>query len=352
MADKPDQYFMADLYGELQLAPQVEKRHWHAVVPGLVLVGIAAFAALWLSEHYGAPPILLGLLLGFALNFASADTRLLPGLDLASQTLLRLGIVFLGLKVTWSEIAALGLMPFLGLVAMMAAVIGVGLLTARLARLDLHLGLLAGGATAICGISAALALWGIIGSKRVSQEGFAITVLGVTLASATALATYPVLATSLGLTDAQAGFLVGASIHDVAQAIGGGFAISEGAGEVATVVKLSRVALLVPLLLLVAFFLGRSAAGEGRTFSIRQGVPWFIAGFIAVVIVNSLVALPPQLGEWGGSLASFFLLLAVIAAAIKADLSQIFGYGWRAFLPVVACTLAAFSIALVMAQVL
>ena len=350
MADKPDQYFMADLYGELQLAPQAEERHWLAVVPGLVLVSIAALAALWLSDQYGAPSILLGLLLGFALNFASADKRLMPGLNMASQTLLRFGIVFLGLKVTWSEIAAIGLLPFLGLLVTMAIVILVGVLTAKLVRLDVHLGLLAGGATAICGISAALALWSIIGSKRVSQEGFAITVLGVTVASATALATYPALAAAMGLSDAQAGFLVGASIHDVAQAIGGGFAISEGAGQVATVVKLSRVAMLVPLLLLVGFFLGRGSAAEGRVFSLRQSLPWFIVGFIAVVVVNSLVSLPPQLGEWGGSLASFFLLLAVIAAAIKADLSDIFSYGWRAFLPVAACTLTAFAIALAVAQ--
>ena len=354
MTGKSDQYFMADLYGELQLASEPRKRAWHAVLPGLVLVAVAALAALWLADQYGAPPVLLGLLLGFALNFTSADARLLPGLDFASQTLLRIGIVLLGLKVTWAEISALGLLPFLGLLAIMAAVILAGIAAARLARLDLHLGLLAGGATAICGISAALALWSIIGSRRVGQEGFAITVLGVTLASAAALATLPALATATGMTDAQAGFLVGASIHDVAQAIGAGFAVSGDAGEVATVVKLSRVTLLVPILLLVAFVLGRGGkgGGEGARFSFRQAVPWFIAGFVAVVIVNSVAELPPQLGQWGGEAAGFFLLLAVIAAAIKADLSGIVSYGWKAFLPVIASTLTAFVLAFGVAQLL
>lgn len=345
-----DSFYMADLYGELQLAPSAEKRNWRAPIPGLLLVTTAALAALWLSEHYGAPQILLGLLIGFALNFTSADARLRPGLDMASQTLLRVGIVLLGLRVTFGEIAALGLLPFLGLAAIMAGVIGIGVLAARLTSQDLRFGLLAGGATAICGVSAALALWSIIGSKRVSQEGFAITVLGVTLASALALATYPALAAMLELSDTQAGFLVGASIHDVAQAIGGGFAVSEKAGEVATVVKLSRVTLLVPLLLLVALVLGQK--GEGKRFSLRQGIPWFIAGFVAVVALNSLVAVPAALAGYGASAASFFLLLAVTAAAIKADLSGILAHGWKAFVPVAAATLTAFALALSVAWAL
>ena len=345
-----DSFYMADLYGELQLAPADEKRSWRAPIPGLLLVTTAALAALWLSEQYGAPQILLGLLIGFALNFTSADTRLRPGLDMASQTLLRIGIVLLGLRVTFGEIAALGLVPFLGLLAIMAGVIAAGVLAARLTRQDLRFGLLAGGATAICGVSAALALWGIIGSKRVSQEGFAITVLGVTLASALALATYPALAAMLALSETQAGFLVGASIHDVAQAIGGGFAVSEKAGEVATVVKLSRVTLLVPLLLLAALVLGRK--GEGQRFSLRQGVPWFIAGFIAVVALNSVVTVPGAIAAYGASAASFFLLLAVTAAAIKADLSGILAHGFKAFVPVVAATLTAFVLALSVAWAL
>ena len=171
-----------------------------------------------------------------------------------------------------------------------------------------------------------------------------------TLASALALATYPALAAMLGLTDTQAGFLIGASIHDVAQAIGGGFAVSDKAGEVATVVKLSRVTLLVPLLLLVALFLGRQ--GGGNRFSLRQGVPWFIAAFVAVVALNSFVQIPAAVGQAGASAAGFFLLLAVTAAAIKADLSGILSHGWKAFVPVAASTLTAFALALSIAWAL
>src|SRR3546814_19736986 len=90
---------------------------------------------------------------------------------------------------------------------------------------------------------------------------------------------YPVLAAQMGLSDTQAGFLIGASVHDVAQAIGGGFSFSQKAGEVATIVKLTRVALLAPMLMLVALWLGRGGAAQA-TRRIPLRLPWFITGFL------------------------------------------------------------------------
>src|SRR3546814_6597179 len=109
---------------------------------------------------------------------------------------------------------------------------------------------------------------------------------------------YPVPAAQLGLTDVQAGFLIGASIHDVAQAIGGGFSFSQPAGEVATIVKLTRVALLAPMLMLVALWLGRGGeAGAKRRIPLR--LPWFIVGFLGLAAVTSLVAIPRSAQEIG-----------------------------------------------------
>src|SRR3546814_10423442 len=92
---------------------------------------------------------------------------------------------------------------------------------------------------------------------------------------------YPVLAAQMGLSDTQAGFLIGASVHDVAQAIGGGFSFSQKAGEVATIVKLTRVALLAPMLMLVALWLGRGGAAQA-TRRIPLRLPWFLTGFLAL----------------------------------------------------------------------
>src|SRR3546814_501119 len=182
-----------------------------------------------------------------------------------SQTALRVGIVLVGARITAEQLAELGPLPFALLVLIMLAVIVMTVVAAPLFRQDRQAALLAGGATAICGASAALALYSLIGDKRVDQARFTLTLVGITVASALAMTLYPVLAAQLGLSDAQAGFLIGASVHDVAQAIGGGFSFSMPAGEVATSVKLQRVGLLAPMLMLVALWLGRSGGTEAKT---------------------------------------------------------------------------------------
>ncbi len=341
----------ADLFGELQLAePSKEKRKLRSYIPGLLFVAVAALAALWLSEHYGPPAILMGLLIGLALNFVNADKRLSVGLDFASQTLLRWGIVLIGLRITLGEIVGLGFAPFIALIGIMTLVILFGLLASKLFKQDILFGLLAGGATAICGASAALAIWGLIGQRRVDQSQFTIVLLGITLASAFAMTFYPPMAGYLELTDTQAGFLIGASIHDVAQAIGGGFSFSNEAGEVATVVKLSRVTLLAPVLVIIALVLRanklQTAGAQAPKYGLKNAIPWFIAGFIVLVGVNSFISIPEAVVDIGDKTARTFLLLAVIAAALKSNMTGLLSHGWRCFGPIVVTTLAAFLLAL------
>ncbi|MEP2990539.1 MAG: putative sulfate exporter family transporter [Parasphingorhabdus sp.] len=342
----------ADLFGELQLSEPDKKKSIFSYLPGLTFVLVVALAALWLSEHYGAPAILMGLLIGLALNFVNRDERLAAGLNLSSQTLLRWGIVLIGTQITFSQIIGLGIAPFLALVGIMVAVIFSGVLTARFLSQDFRFGLLAGGATAICGASAALAIWGLIGERKVNQSQFTIVLLGITIASAFAMTFYPTIASYLGLNDQQAGFLIGASIHDVAQSIGGGFSFSTEAGEVATIVKLSRVTLLAPVLILIALALGsrKEADGDSKNkIGLRNSIPWFVVGFLLLAGVNSYHPFPEQLSELTDRFARMLLLMAVIAAAVKSNMSGLLSHGWRSFGPVIATTLVSFVLALLAA---
>lgn len=336
----------ADLYGEMQLeAHPPARRRWRDYLPGVLVTGIAALAAAWLADHYAAPLVLMGLLIGLAMSFLSQDKRTHAGLDLMSQTALRIGIVLVGARITAGQLAELGPLPFALLVLIMLAVIVVTVATARWFAQDRHAALLAGGATAICGASAALALWSLIGDKRVDQARFTLTLVGITVASAFAMTLYPVLAAELDLTDAQAGFLIGASIHDVAQAIGGGFSFSAPAGEVATIVKLTRVALLAPMLMLVALWLGRRGESDGaRKIPLR--LPWFIVGFLGIAALNSLVTIPRPLQDGAATGAQGLLLLAIVATAMKARLHLLLDQGWRSFAPIVVATLTSFALSL------
>jgi uncharacterized integral membrane protein (TIGR00698 family) len=338
--------YIADLYGETYLAEAdaAPKRQIAigALFPGLVVVGVASAAATWFSEHYGMPVILAGLLLGLALNFVSAERKVHPGLDFCGTSCLRWGIVLLGTQVTAMQIGNLGAVAFLGLVLIMALVIGSGLIGARLGEQSVYSGWLAGVATAICGASAALAIYAVIGRDRLNQSQFTLTLVGVALASAIAMTFYPIIASSLAFTDMQAGFLMGAAVHDVAQALGGGYSFSQSAGETATIVKLSRVALLAPAVALIGLAIGRDQGKQAGLFS-KLRLPWFILAFFAAVAVNSMVAAPAWVAEYGLLASKAMLLFAVTATAMRSRLDLLLTQGWRALLPVMLATLTAFA---------
>lgn len=338
-----------DLFGELHLADTMpENRKNHSLFPGLAACAAGSGAAAWLSDHYGFPIILLGLLVGLALNFISTNEATHRGLDFASRSFLRIGIVILGLQVTFLQIAILGPVPFAALIVIMALTIAAGLVGARLSGQTRYAGLLAGGATAICGASAALALYGVIGRQRLSQAQFALTLVGVSLASALAMTIYPLLAGEMGLSDAQAGFLIGASIHDVAQAIGGGYAFSDAAGASATIVKLARVALLAPVVALVGLLLTPKSGGDTRIWR-RLALPWFIVAFFAVVALNSLAPIPDAVRDSALTASKALLLLAVTATAMRTRMDLLLDMGWRATVPVLLATLTSFAVSLLFA---
>lgn len=344
-----------DLFGEIHLAaagPQSDEPDKPAsppLFPGLAACGVAGAAAAWISDHYHFPVILLGLLVGLSLNFISGDPRTHRGLDFVSRYCLRIGIVLLGLQVTLHQIVVLGPMPFAALLLVMTLTIGAGLVGARLSGQPAFAGILAGGATAICGASAAIAIYGVIGRERLSQAQFALTLVGISLASAAAMSIYPLLAIQLGLDDSQAGFLMGASIHDVAQAIGGGYAFSDTAGSQATIVKLARVALLAPAVLLIGLFVTPAQASTPSWWR-RLALPWFIIAFLAVLTVNSLVEVPRGVAQAALSGSKAMLLLAVTATAMRTRLDLLLEAGWRGAVPVFAATATSLAVALACAM--
>ena len=343
----------ADLFGDLLEVEAPRRReppHTRLLtyLPGLGIAGLAALAAAWLGDHYGAPLMLMGLLIGLAFNFLNADARLHEGLGFASKTLLRWGIVLVGLQVTVAQIASLGWVSFAVIAAMIVIVMGTGTLTARWLGLGAAFGTLAGGSVAICGASAALALSTALGEKRVNQAQLTLTLVAVSAASALAMSVYPILSRAIGLDPQAAGFLLGASIHDVAQALGAGYSLGEAEGQTAAIVKLTRVALLAPTLLMVTLLLPRDQDRRAGA----PPVPWFILAFLALAVFNSMVSFPPQVAQIARLGTTALLLLAVVATGIRSPMHLLLEQGWRASMPVVAATLVSFLLALAAATLL
>ncbi len=289
---------------------------------GIALAVTIGLASSFLSEHYGAPAMLFALLLGMAFNFMAVDPRTEPGIAVASRTFLRLGVALLGLRLTFAEVFQLGWTPVLGVVALLALTLASGLATARMLGRPTAFGLLTGGAVAICGASAALAIAAVVPKARLREEDVLLTVVGVTALSTVAMVLYPVLFGLLGLTEVEQGYLIGATIHDVAQVVGAGYSVGERAGDIATFTKLQRVALLPVVLLLVAVVY-RGEAGRG------VGLPWFVVAFVLLMILRNVAPLP-EAGLSAVNDASRFLLVTAIAAlGVRTSLGQVFAAGGR-----------------------
>ena len=322
-------------------------RSGRALLPGLLVAALATLAAGFLADHYRAPLTLMALLIGLALNFLGSDARLEPGLAFASKTLLRIGIVLVGLRITVGEVADLGLWSLLAIVAIVASTLLAGVLAARALGFTAAFGVLAGGAVAICGASAALAFATLLGERRASRAQLTLVLVGISAMSAAAMFFYPILAHAIGFGDRAAGFMLGAAIHDVAQALGAGYSFSEPAGETSAVVKLTRVALLAPALAAVSLLLGRGEDGRASF-----GLPWFVLAFFAVAGVNSLGVIPAQAGALGGDIAAAMLACAVAATGIRSPMAELMTAGPRPLLVIAVPTLAALLLSILAAALI
>ena len=295
------------------------------LAPGLVLAGTVAAAAAFLGSHYGAPVMLFALLIGMAFNFLHAEGPCRDGVDLAARFILRLGVGLLGVRIALDDLARLGGEGALLLVGLVALTIASGFVIAPLLGRQWRFALLTGGAVAICGASAALAIAAVIPANDRTERNTLFTVMAVTALSTVAMVLYPLLFQGLGFSEMQQGFLIGATIHDVAQVVGAGFSVSDEAGETATVVKLFRVAMLPVVLILVALALrlGPHGGPQGRIALL----PWFMVLFLALVVLGSMVELPAVLVDQVNTLSRTCLIVAIAALGIKTSLKSLTAVG-------------------------
>jgi uncharacterized integral membrane protein (TIGR00698 family) len=296
-------------------------------LPGLTVAVTVALAVGFIADHYGGPPFLLALLLGMAFNFLSADPRVRPGIDLAARSVLRIGVALLGIRITVDRIADLGAIPVLLAIGGVVVAIGSGLLLAHFAGRSRSEGLLSGGAVGICGASAAMAISAALPRSPQSERLTLLTVIGVTALSTLAMVIYPLLAKTVGLSETASGVLFGATIHDVAQVLGAGLTVSPQAGDVATFVKLVRVACLLPVVVGIGWLY--RTAGDAAARQTQPLLPHFLIGFVALVILGSVVTLPAIVVSGVSEVSRWCLLVAIAALGVKTSFAELFALGWK-----------------------
>lgn len=320
--------------------------------PGVLLsaaVAAAAYlAAPWVAKALPIPAMVLALVIGIALNPLAVQPRFKPGMAFCVRTLLRWAVALLGLRVALSDIAALGLGTGAIIVVSMVLTLLSGFLFARMSGRGAGFGALVGAATAVCGASATLATSTVVPDYKGKEADIAFVVVAVNALATLAMVIYPPLCVLLGFDAQTTGVMLGGTIHDVAQVVGAGYAVSEPAGNTAVIVKLFRVFLLLPVVLGIGWYFTTQGVKHGDA---KVPVPVFAVVFLLLCLLNSAMPLMPALlpvftpiksvlieaSTWG-------LLIAIGALGLGTSISTIIALGWRHVATVVASTAVIFVI--------
>jgi uncharacterized integral membrane protein (TIGR00698 family) len=315
--------------------------------PGILLSAAVALAAYLLAPLIARvlpiPAMVLALIIGMMLNRLAQKPAMQPGLAFCVKTLLRWAVALLGLRVGLADIAALGAGTALLVIAAMVSTIVSGFLLARLNGQPAGYGALAGAATAVCGASAALATSTVVPSYPGKEADIVFVVMAANALATAGMVLMPPLCLLLGFDPHVTGVVLGGTIHDVAQVVGAGYAVSEPVGNTAVIVKLFRVFLLLPVVLGIGWYLSSARRSSGAA---KVPLPVFAFVFLVLCLVNSAIPLVPGLlplyGPVRGWLIEFStwgLLIALAALGLGTSLSALAKLGWRRVSTMLATTL-------------
>jgi uncharacterized integral membrane protein (TIGR00698 family) len=306
------------------------------LLPGVLSCASAAAVALVVGRLVPvASPLLVALLLGVvvaAVRPLPAATE--PGLAFSGRSLLRAGIVLLGLQVSLRDVAGLGIGTVALVVTVVAGGIAGSMWVGRLLGLTWTQRLLVACGFSICGAAAVAA---VDGSLDADEEEVATSVGLVVVCGTLMIGLVPLASGLLGLDERSAGLWAGASIHEVAQVVAAGGVIGSGALAVAVVVKLARVLLLAPVLVWVGWQRRRQLAAEGAAGARPPLVPAFVAGFVTLVLVHTWVPLPGPVLDVAGTLETALLAAAMFALGCGVRVGRLRRAGLR---PAVLATVA------------
>lgn len=299
-----------------------------------MLSAVVAIAASFVAEHYGGPKYLYALLIGMAFHHLSQVERYAPGIEFAAKKLVRFGVALLGVRILLSDLQDLGWLGVVALLSGLVLTIGFGMWMCKRLGLPKSLGLLSGGGTAICGISATLALSATMPHSKEVEAMTLLTAIGIAAFSTVAMVLYPLLVVALSLTQAESGLFLGGAIHDVAQVVGAGYIISPDVADSATLAKMFRVSMLMPVVVVFSLAFGKSrdeAAAKAQANNAEKTplIPLFLVAFVALAVLNNTVALPAQAVGFFSDLSGWCLAISIAALGAKTSLAKLSELGWR-----------------------
>lgn len=306
-------------------------------IPGLLLIVLFAAVATALStlpffQHLSLSPLVVGILIGIV--FANTLGRYLPeewrsGLKFCSKRILRIGIIFFGFRLTLADVAQVGLSAVALDIFIVCSTIGLGLLIGKWLNMDKETTLLTSSGSAICGAAAVLGAEATLKSEAYKT---AVAVSTVVLFGTLSMFLYPVLYRNgfFPLSTHEMGLYTGSTVHEVAHVVGASNAMGKEVAEVAVIVKMIRVILLVPVLLVFSWS-ARSRSENVAPDQRRLVVPWFALLFLLAIALNTLLSLSPAVTEPIKTVDNFALTMAMTALGCETTIDKFRQAGWRPF---------------------
>lgn len=301
----------------------MKKEHIHGILLALVI----AIPAWLLGRQFpiiGGP--VFGILLGMLLAGINRPAALEPGIAFTGKKILQYAIILLGFEMNLFHVLDIGsqsfsVMIFTLLTAFMTAW-GVG----RLLHLDRNTTTLIGAGTAICGGSAIAAVAPVIGAK---DKDIAFSISTIFLFNVLAVFIFPFLGHLMNMSDLGFGMWAGTAVNDTSSVVAAGYSYSEEAGGLATIVKLTRALMIVPVCLFFALLMAREKASTGAGFNFQKIFPWFILWFVAASIVNTTGVLPETLAQTLGTCGKFAIVMAMTAIGLNTRLGELVKHGLK-----------------------
>ena len=289
--------------------------------PGLLVCILAGILAAHISKITMIPVMLLAIIIGLLLHVLNSVSILKDGINWSSRGLLYTGVALMGLRIDLTDLSQVGFMAPLFVILTLITTLLVGYAIARALGQSKDFSILMSGAVGICGVSAAAAICSALEDNPLRDAQLAITVAGITVLSTLAMLLYPFISNALNLNILESGIFMGGGIHNVSQAVGAGYAVSNEAGDLAVIFKLIRVSMLLPVIIIISLVWGKGSSTPYPNVrsKLKASTPPFLIVFCLLALLSCLNIIPDLAKNAGNISAHWALIISLVAIGIKTD---------------------------------
>lgn len=310
-----------------------------SMIHGVLLITLFSCAAFYIGEaqifkELSFSPMIIGIILGMlyanSLRNNLPDTWV-PGIQFCSKKVLRIGIILYGFRLTFQDIVSVGVSGIIIDVIIVTTTILGGIYIGKLLKMDKDTALLTSVGSGICGAAAVL---GAESTIRTQPYKTAVAVATVVIFGTISMFLYPIAYRTgiFDLTPQEMGIYSGATLHEVAHAVGAGNAMGTEIANVSIIVKMIRVMLLVPVLLILGFWVAKNKSEGNGAQKGKLNIPWFALGFLVVIGINSLDLLPTPVVDGINYIDTFMLTMAMAALGAETSIDKFKKAGAKPFI--------------------